>query len=401
MILSPLFSDHMVFQQNKPIRIWGEGKGKITVSLEDETAYTVSDKKGRFFLSLSPKSAGGPYTLTLSDNDGTVTLTDIMIGEVWIAAGQSNMEMITGVTENGFTYAEKYGNDDRIRLFTVPRRSKDDFYGYNWHFEGVEAVDTPWSVCSEENALHFSAVGFYFAEFLAESRDVPVGIISCNYGATRIEEFMDTARLFERQEFSYLRDRSNEILEKLNIEEYDKAFDNYYRELYESAKNVNALEKVRELGAYKFARTGFFDWPPALPLGPYSTYWAGSLYDNMVKRIMPFSVKGVLWYQGESNVAEQEHYFDLFKGFTEQWREDFRDEDLPFLTVRIAPYNNGGNTEAWNKLAESQQRAADRISGVYIADTSDIGEDDNIHPIKKYEVGERLYNIAAVEIYGE
>ncbi len=391
----------MVFQQNKPIRIWGSGKGRVSVTLSGETVHTACDKNGEFIVSLSPKTAGGPYTLTLSDEEEILTLSDVMIGEVWIAAGQSNMEMITAVTENGFSYAEKYGNDDRIRLFTLPRRSRPDFTGFNWHFEGVWAKDTPWQPCTAERALHFSAVGFYFAKFLAEHRDVPIGIISCNYGATRIEAFMDTARLFEKEEFSYLKHRTKEILRNIDMAEYESAFDNYYKELYSAAKDVDAIEKARELGAYRFARTGFFNWPEALPLGPYSTYWAGSLYENMVKRIIPFSVRGVLWYQGESNVAEQEHYFDLFGEFTSEWREDFRDEKLPFLTVRIAPYNNGGQTEIWNKLAKAQHRAAAETEGVYIVDTSDIGEADNIHPIKKYEVAERLYKIAETEIYGD
>ena len=146
--LPPLFSDHMVLQQGKYLPIWGEGSGKVCARLGAHQAYTLCEE-GHWRLILPPIPAGGPYTLTVQDENSSVHITDVMIGEVWLAAGQSNMEQPTFAVEEGLTRAAE-GANSRIRFFTVPRRTRPDFTGHRWHFGSVAAVDTGWSVCTEE-----------------------------------------------------------------------------------------------------------------------------------------------------------------------------------------------------------------------------------------------------------
>lgn len=186
--LPPLFSDHMVLQQGKYLPIWGEGSGKVCARLGAHQAYTLCEE-GHWRLILPPIPAGGPYTLTVQDENSSVHITDVMIGEVWLAAGQSNMEQPTFAVEEGLTRAAE-GANSRIRFFTVPRRTRPDFTGHRWHFGSVAAVDTGWSVCTEETMLHFSAIGAFFAQLLEQAEQIPVGIISCNFGGSGIEAWI-------------------------------------------------------------------------------------------------------------------------------------------------------------------------------------------------------------------
>ena len=172
MKLPALFSDHMVLQQGKFLPVWGEGSGKVCVRLGDQRAYALCEE-GHWHCTLPPMPAGGPYTMTVQDEHSSVSITDVMIGEVWLAAGQSNMEHPTFAVEDGLARAAA-GVNERIRFFTVPRRTRPDFTGRRWHFESVAAVDTGWDVCSEESILHFSAIGAFFAQLLEKAEQTAV-----------------------------------------------------------------------------------------------------------------------------------------------------------------------------------------------------------------------------------
>lgn len=395
MELPHLFSESMVLQRNKPIRLWGKGIGKVCVTLDNVKTFDVCCD-GNWSVVLPPHDAGGPYELSFKDDCDEVILRDVMIGDVWIAAGQSNMENVTYMTETGFDDAREFGNNTNIRFFTVPRRTEPDCEEYNWHFESVLSKDTPWQICSEQAALHFSAIGFMFAAFLNRDKNIPVGIISCNYGDSRIEAWIERERILEHGQLS---DIYNKTLEELDITEYTDEYRLYRKKLARECIASDAVKSVKERGLYTVARTELINWPDRPPVGPYNQNWYGVLYKNMVSRIAPYSVKGVLWYQGESNVANSELYFDMFSLLTESWRAAWYD-NLPFLTVQIAPYGYS-QPQAWPLLVCEQIRAACELENVGIVTTSDIGEIDNIHPVHKKDVARRLYLSAENLVYGE
>lgn len=398
MKLPYLFSDHTVLQRNKPINIWGEGKGRISVTLDGDTVYTYA-YGDRWSAILPARDAGGPYTMIIEDETERIVLNDVMVGDVWMAAGQSNMENITFITETGFEDARQLGNNDNIRFFTVPRRTEPDRELYHWHFESQKSVDNGWEICTEETALHFTAIGFVFAALLQHDKNIPVGIISCNWGGTKIEAWMEQSLFSQNSKVSYVEERHNKILCELDMLQYRQAYEEYRRVLNGECEKTDAMSSLKKLGLHKFARTSPIKWPAEPPFGPLSINWYGVLYENMVKRVIPYTLKGVLWYQGESNCAESEAYFDLFSLLVSSWRKAWNDE-LPFLTVQIAPFNYPEENAAPDMWYQ-QIRAAFNIDGVAIVTTSDIGETDNIHPVNKRPIAERLYLAAKNTVYGE
>ena len=393
--LLPLFSDHMVLQQGKYLPIWGEGSGKVCVQLGDQRAYTLCEE-GYWRLTLPPMPAGGPYTLTVQDEHSSVRLTDVMIGEVWLAAGQSNMEHPTFATEGGLNQAAE-GANERIRFFTVPRRTKPDFAGHRWHFESVAAVDAGWSVCTEDTMLHFSAIGASFAQLLEQAEQTAVGIISCNFGGTRIEAWIPREHFLMHPEFSFIRERYNDCLQTLDLDAYERQYAEFQKAMEAECKGSDAVAFLKEHGPAAFAREEPIQWPAEPSPAPYWPSWPGVLYRNMVRRIAPYSLRGVLWHQGESNVGASDHYDALFALLVSAWRQAWQDE-LPFLTVQLAPFGYG-SPEEYPQMVERQIAASRQISGVAMVTTSDLGECDNIHPLKKQPMAQRLFLAAENLVY--
>ena len=398
MKVSKLFSDYAVFQRNKPIRIWGEGEGIFSASLCGHTVHTVC-RDGSWKITLPPMPAGGPYDLVLKDSIEELVLSQVCIGDVYLAAGQSNMEHITMLTYDGFEDAENLGNNSNIRLFTVPRKTRSTDKEKNWHFETVSPTETPWQVCTPEHALHFSAIGFRFAAYLQKDKNIPIGIISVNWGGTPAEAWIEESAFFAESEFCELWNDYYNILEELDLKEYTKSVDDYQQLFSERIENVIARSYVEEKGIEWLARTSPFEWPAEPSFGPYSCRWVGVLFKNMIKPIMPYSLSGVLWYQGESNVRNRQYYFSLFSKMVESWRKGF-DDNLPFLTVQIAPFPYA-YSEGCTQLVAQQIRAAKEIDNVFLITSNDIGEKDNIHPLNKKCIAKRLFLAALKEVYGE
>lgn len=397
MKLSVLFGNGMVLQRNKPIRLWGEGEGRVCAELDGEKHYTYASG-GEWSLVLPARAAGGPYTLTLSDRLSTVTLEDVMVGEVWLASGQSNMEHSLFSATDGLE-AAKSAENPNIRFFTVPRRVEPGFMGHRWHFESVKAEDTPWQKCTEETALHFSAVGYHFAKRLQEAENVAVGIISCNFGGSKIEAFIDERRIFANPKLAGVAEFCESTLAALDEEGYNKQLDEYLEKLDSECRKADAVAMLKEMGVYDFARCNPINWPEEPPVGPRWQSWPGVFYRNTVKRIIPYTVNGVLWYQGESNAGEWHQYFELFKTLVECWRAEWQD-NLPFFTVQIAPFKHW-NPEIWPRLVEQQLKAVRELDGVYLVSTTDVGEINNIHPSRKEPIGERLFNAVESVMFGK
>ena len=381
-----IFTDNMVLQRNKPIKIFGEGDGEVTVTLGG-TGVSVIPQNGKWCAVLPEMEAGGPYTLEIGDQNEKFSFKNVYVGEVFIAAGQSNMEHPLFGTTGGFEFARKNQNP-LIRLFTVPRRTAPGALEYTWHFETVYSGDTEWSQADEDISLHFSAVGFYFASLLQKKLGIAVGIISCNQGASRIETWIDEKMLEGTDICEKLLKSAKDSVYNADPEGYAKMYKEYSEALNEACLKADAfsLAKTSLFGVAN--NEALVGKPSPIAFGPRHINWPGVLYHNMVERFAPFAVKAVLWYQGESNCENAEHYFDAFKTLTECWRGAFRD-NLPFLTVRISEW--GGAWRGWDTVQKNQDRAAKEIEGVYIVQSADIGEVNNIHPVNKYPIGERLY----------
>ena len=347
MNVSPLFADHMVLQRNKPIPVFGTGNGTVCVEFRGNKVETQASF-AHWCVWLPAEEAGGPYemkitlceTVSVSHAESTVQETvrifsDILVGEVWIAAGQSNMSMRL---ENALHSESDLSACPNFRYTNISRGE--------WP-EVTEALDKKWTVCTPDVCADFSAIGHFFARELILHENVPVGIIACCKGASRIESWIDPTILAGTE---------------LDIPNERKFIDIKYP--------FNAM---------------------------------GRLYYEMLCPIAPYSVRGVLWYQGESDRSPHETctYSGLFGLLLKSWRKRWN-EELPFLTVQLTSYGeNTDQTQDWPTLREQQRIAAEKFPNVAMITTMDCGSPNQIHPVHKRELGERLVRAARNLVYGE
>jgi len=337
--VSKVFGDHMVLQQDSPIRIWGTGDPgeNVTVSLAGKSAKTTAKKDGTWRVDFPALSADGKaHTMTVSGKN-TVELKDILLGEVWICSGQSNMEWgVNGALNPKEEIAA--ANHPRIRLFNVPG-----------HVAKPEPDGVPrgqWQICSPKTVPGFSAVGYYFGRALQKELKVPIGLVGTNWGGTRIEPWTPPVGF--------------------------KAVPN----LKDYVENLEAISKARKAG----------DKAPK-PKGG-----AVKIYNGMVHALTPLSARGVIWYQGESNAGDGLRYDHLKEGLVKGWRSVFENKDLSFYWVQLANFRNpedkpeGGG---WGPVREGQRRAL-RLPNTGMVVTTDIGNAKDIHPKNKQDVGKRL-----------
>ncbi len=347
--LPNIIGSNMVLQQNTDVRVWGSAsknaKVEITVSWRSDTISVQTDKHGKFLAQIPTGSyTFEPQTITFTDvsDKKEITLTGILIGEVWLASGQSNMQMPLkgfpgcnikdGVEEIMFSDNES----NRIRFFTVPSK-----HSYNLE-EDVNAV---WTIPSANTATEYSAVAWHYAKALSHALGCPVGIVSAAYGGTLVESWMN-----------------KELLEKHDV----------------STKKED-IENVK--------------WEYEKVLLPYNAmFWP----------IHNFTYKGIIWYQGCSNVGKHKTYYQRLKDMIQLWRNDIALGDIPFYMVEIAPYNYGSGDAPF--LREVQFKVANEVKNSGLVTTSDLAlpqELYNIHPCNKKPVGQRLAAMALNKTYGK
>lgn len=343
--LPALFGDNMVLQQQCKVRIWGKSDAREVVlraSWSDEELHAPV-KAGHWEITLpTPAASYEPQTLAVRDADSETELRNVLVGEVWICSGQSNMYMplrgYTGqpVAEALPTILEATEYRDRIRMITLPKRDaatpQDDFEGR-------------WEVPSPQTAPRMSATAYFFARSLTRSLNVPVGIVSTSWGGSKIEAWMDPASLTDLG--------------------YDTA-------------RINADPKTD-------ARNR-----------------CGLIYNGLIAPIARFAARGFVWYQGEANRRNPAHYARLMERLAAYWRTQWNDAQnrMPFLYVQIAPYDykNAAGTDA-ALLVEAQSDALELIPNSAMVSTTDLGDERCIHPARKRPVGERLAAAALVKAY--
>lgn len=345
--LPGILSDRMVLQRTELVSLWGWARPDSRVTAETSwgaRADAESDSEGRWLLKIETPEAGyTPHSIRITDPDGSVELHDVLIGEVWLCAGQSNMVMplqgfdeqqiVAGSAED-IADAENYPG---IRMATVPLRQA---------VSPQEDAETAWEVCSRETAPRFSAVAFYFARCLSQTLDVPIGILQSSWGGSRIECWMSQEALapFEKVKPRDMTD----------------------------PRRIECLRPV-------------------------------VMYNAMIHPLKNYALRGFVWYQGCANLGQYRTYDLRMEALAADWRRLWGSEELPFYFVEIAPYQYGGSEEKAAFLREAQHRAAALIPRSDFVTTADLvfpHEEHCIHPSRKSEVGERLAALALNETYG-
>ena len=375
--LPGLFSDNMVLQQNMRVPIWGwadEGE-KVTVSFRNSKA-TALTKGGRWQVVLGSFKEGGPDQLTVSGQN-TITLTNVMVGEVWVCSGQSNMEWpLSSSFESQGDISTS--SNPMLRLFTVPRLKAE---------QPVPDVKASWVESSPESTPKFSAVAYYFGRALQTARKVPVGLIHTSWGGSPAEVWMRQQVLDANPEYK-----------KSILDKYAADLNQYQEDLARFNKEQEQLKQQGQASDKKAPQKP--NWKPA------------ELYNGMIVPLLPYAIKGAIWYQGESNAGRAYQYRSLFADMIRNWRQDWGEGNFTFLAVQLAPWDKNkkrsleeitaapGDSD-WAELREAQIMAAQTLPKVGIAVITDVGDKDDIHPTRKQPVGERLALAAREIAYGE
>ena len=379
----PLFTDNMVLQRDKPVVVWGTAEPGETVTVEfaGQKKEAVAGAGGKWQVTLDPMPASfNPRSLSIHSSLDTrqLTLANVLVGEVWFAGGQSNMRWALVNTDGAAELLASGGAEiPGLRLFAMP--------------EIVNELDADlpmkgWQECTKETSISFSAVAWYFGRALKEHfKDVPVGIIMSARGGTPGEAWIDLAYTNECPPFA---DYYEDIQEK--YEQKFKSFDVY------KAAYLQYLNDWNDFAQKKSANK------PVEPEGPYWSQRAGGLYSTMIAPILPFTVRGVLWYQGETNMWRAYRYRSILSLLIKNWRRDFQDEALPFLVVQL-PGFDCGNAEypVWAEVRDSQAAVAAKDPNVGLIPIPELGDEKDIHPRNKRSVGERLVRFARGFVYGE
>ncbi|MCB8932879.1 MAG: sialate O-acetylesterase [Fimbriimonadaceae bacterium] len=368
-----LFSDHMVLQRDVPLRVWGWAAPGEIVNVHIakgepanriRSARTVTGPDGKWEVSLLPLPAGGPFELQVLGQN-SLAFTDVLAGDVWVGSGQSNMEMAVASSKDAQTEIAAANHPD-IRLFTVPRRSTE--------FPMADAYGT-WARCSPETVPRFSAAAYFFGRELRQQLGVPIGLIHSSWGGTPAEAW--TPRPWLRAH-SVLGQRLGAYLEGLKTYPERKA-------QWDAEMETWRRKPEAERGPQPRAPGG----------GPGGGGVPGGLYQGMIAPLVKYPVRGVIWYQGESNAGEPELYSELFPMMITAWRQAWNRPELPFYFVQLANFETGFNW-AWVREA---QAAALRLPHVGLATAIDVGEARDIHPKNKQAVGRRLALIALADAY--
>ncbi|WP_416307283.1 sialate O-acetylesterase [Neptunicella sp. SCSIO 80796] len=505
--LSPLFSDHMVLQRDKPIHFWGQADPgeRVTVKLKDNQVTTLTDAQGQWQLHLPAIGKGGPYLVTVSGKD-KIVLNDVYLGDVWIAGGQSNMEWKLDWGVDNIEQEMQDTDYPQIRFFDVPNTVSAN--------KETQLPDSSWQPASKETAGNFSAVAWFFAKQLHQHQDVAVGIIDANWGGTPAEAWTDVEQLTEVPGYQQkareviAEDNWPKLLEqnaqreqlkfKLIGDEQAVLATNAYKENYDVSKWQSIpLPNKKPLNDFVWLRKSFVldhspqqdatlvlgdlvqeafifvngeligretwqdsesrhtlpkaklhkgnnllairianSWDNNVMAGRPGEMWLqsdnqklnlegdwlfsnnieqpmpevvryswvpGFLYNAMIHPLLPYTSTGVIWYQGESNVGEHQYYYPLFSTMIRNWRDHADNPELPFLFVQLAAYLKHQKVQpnsAWAYLRDSQKQTLS-LDNTGMAVTIDIGNQQDVHPRNKQDVGKRLWLQANNRVYGQ
>lgn len=371
-----IFGDHMVLQQEHDLPVWGTADPgeQITVSLGDHTASAVTGSDGRWLVRLAPLPARNTPLEMIVRGSNVLQFRDVLIGEVWLCSGQSNMGMALSRSERG-TQAVDASANSLMRIFRVEKAIA---------LEPESDCVGRWEICGPESVRSFSAVSYYFGRDIQARIGQPVGLIGSYRGGTPAQAWVSRQTLAASPVLA-------PYLDRLSVAgSLPPALTNYFDVLLPAWKK--ALARNKEAGG---------TLPPAPIIADEAARQPTLLYNAMIHPLIPYGIRGVIWYQGEANAhttEEASRYDVLFPALIESWRHEWGDRNFPFLFVQLAGFN--APRQDWPRLRESQRRAL-AVPNTSMASAIDLGEADDIHPRNKAEVGRRLALIARRAVYAE
>ena len=350
--LPALFTDHMVLQQGQRNRVWGwaDPGEEVIVTISGQKQTAKADSKGKWLVTLDSLPVGGPHTLSITGKN-KLAVQDILVGEVWICSGQSNMEWPVA-SANDADLETKTAKFPKIRFISVPKvgtqEPQDDFQG-------------KWEVCSPQTVAQVSAIGYFFGRQLHQTLDVPIGLIDDAWGGSACEAWV-----------------RRDLLEK----------DEKYRSLITRWEQIERDPETAKKGK-------------ANPLTGNAR--PGNIYNGVLKPTIGYGIRGAIWYQGESNAGRAYQYRDLFPLMIQSWRDEWQQGDFPFYWVQLADFlaeKDQPDDSTWAELREAQTMTMKRLANTGEAVIIDIGEGRDIHPRNKQDVAKRLARWALARDYG-
>ena len=385
--LPAVISNNMVLQREQPIPIWGwaEKDEEIIVRIAGQILSTKAGNNGQWRVMLDELELGQPLEMTIQGSTGnTLTLKNILVGEVWLCSGQSNMEMRVSSCNNAEAEIA-VANHPQIRLLSVPFKGTQ---------EPQRDFKSRWVRCSPETVGSFSAAAYYFGRKLHHNLNVPIGLIHCSWGASSCEAWIKRSVLKVNPQY------------KPMLRSWDKRMRNFDPHDVEEAERQYASWR-KQLAAAKAAGKE----PPKAPGNLRD--WVNTMFDvrrrpancynGMLLPLVPYAIRGVIWYQGETNVDRAYQYRQLFPLLISQWRDDWGQGDFPFYFVQLCnhmPVKEQPGDSTWAELREAQAMTL-RVPNTGMAVTIDIGDAIDIHPKNKQDVGGRLARWALAKTYGK
>lgn len=383
--LAPPFTDHAVLQREVAVPVWGsdDQPGEtVTITFGGQTKQTRVNAAGVWRADLEPMPANATGAeLVVTRGDARITLQDVVVGEVWLASGQSNMEW-------GMDATRGYAEEKTKPANPLVRQLRVDHVGADLPVGKVRHGG--WKVAGPDTLGRFTGTGYFFARMVSEKLNVPVGLINASWGGTAIESWIPEPTLRTTRAWANWAPRMVEAM-KVWPERYaaqpalEAAWQKAQKELRENGTPIPAG----------------MNWPRP-PMGPGSGFMPARLYNGMIAPFIPYALRGALWYQGESNVGRHREYAELLPAMIGAWRAAWPLGDFPFLVVQLPNYSDNGKAtgRAWAQLREAQESVL-HVPGAAVAVIIDNDEPDNLHPVNKRPAGERLALIALHQVHGQ
>jgi sialate O-acetylesterase len=399
---NPLFTDGAVIQQGQPVPVWGTASDgeKVTVEFGNQTLKTTATN-GKWRVDLKPLKAGGkPMSMTIT-GENTVTVNNLLVGEVWVCSGQSNMEWPFARTATVKEETPK-ANFPEVRMFTVKKKIA---------IEPQAEAEGSWVECSPQTVGRFSAVGYFFAREIYQKLNIPVGMIHTSWGGTPAQAWTSIEGFGNDPELAEYVNGAKRNLENYpaavaaypaKMEEFKLVQQNWNETVAKPAQQAmkawnEAAAKAKQDGQPIPPKPAPLGKPPTPPAPPEGTQGhPTTLYNGMLAPVIPYAIKGAIWYQGESNASKARQYRTLFPAMIADWRAKWNQGDFPFFFVQIAPFN-GQPPE----IREAQFLTLSKVKNTAMAVTTDVGNATDIHPAQKEPVGQRLALAARALMYGE
>ena len=407
--LAPLFTDHAVLQRDKPVPVWGRADAgeNVFVKFRGQTRQTTAGADGRWivYLDAVPASAEGAELIVAGRN--TLTLRDIVVGEVWLCSGQSNMEFTVEARPGTWQAGTRAANataEIAAANFPLIRHVRIEHAVAESPADMVKTGG--WQSATPQTVGGFTAVGYFFARDLFQKLGVPIGLVHSSVGGTPVESWMSPAALAGNPAFKVVGERWAQALaefpaRKAAFESALAAWTRAETTAKADAAAAGAKTRPKSDGAKLYAAWLRKNPKPRAPRGPGDAWTPTGLFNGMINPLLPYALRGALWYQGESNAERAGEYRDLFGAMITAWRAHFGQGDFPFYWVNLANYKNAGDasgtTYALLREAQTQTLA---LTGTGQALAIDLGNPDDIHPANKQDVGRRLALLAKNRVYG-